>query len=69
MTRSASTAATEPIFAGKIDVDEGEFVRELTELSRKYQIGISGSMTLFVMEPEDFERRYSCNEQSRLSFS
>lgn len=66
MTRSA---ATEPISGGQIDVDEGEFVRELTELSRKYQIGISGSMTLFVMEPEDFERRYSSNKQSQLSFS
>jgi len=44
------------------------FERELTELSRKHSIGLAGSITLFVMEPDDFERHYRSNDQSQLHF-
>jgi hypothetical protein len=69
MTRSAAAVAREPISRAQAEVDVAAFERELTELSRKYQIGIAGSMTLFVMEPDDFDRRYSSNKESQLSFS
>ena len=69
MTRSAAAVASEPVSTAQVGVDVAAFERELTELSRKHQIGITGSMTLFVMEPDDFERRYSSNKESQLSFS
>lgn len=49
-------------------VDTAGFEKELTDASRKYGIGITGSVTLFVMEPEDFERKYVSNSESSLDF-
>jgi hypothetical protein len=46
-----------------------QFEVELTALSRKFGIGITGSPVLFVMEPDDFERKYLSDEGSRLHFS
>jgi hypothetical protein len=69
MTSSTAALARESISTAQVTVDIAAFERDLTELSRKHQIGITGSMTLFVMEPDDFERRYSSNKQSQLSFS
>jgi hypothetical protein len=46
-------------------VDVTAFERELTEISRKYGIGLTGTMTLFIMESDDFERKYSSDAQSR----
>lgn len=66
-TAVARKAAAAP--ASEAVVDVAAFERELTELSRKHRVGITGSMTLFVMEPDDFERRYSSDEQSRLQFA
>lgn len=45
-----------------------EFLSELTELSRKYKMGITGNPVLFILEKDDFERNYSCDAQSSLSF-
>jgi hypothetical protein len=43
------------------------FLKGLTELSRRFQIGITGSPELYLMEsPEDDERRYRCDDESRL---
>jgi hypothetical protein len=69
MTRSAAALARELVSTAQARVDVAAFERELTELSRKHRIGITGSMTLFVVEPDDFERRYSSDEQSRLQFA
>jgi hypothetical protein len=60
---------TKVVPAAEVAVDAALFERELTELSRKHRIGITGSMTLFVMEPDDFERRYSSDEKSQLQFA
>lgn len=44
------------------------FLDGLTELSRKHKIGIAGSPVLFLVEQDDFEREYSCDAESNLSF-
>jgi hypothetical protein len=44
------------------------FLDGLTELSRKHKMGIAGSPVLFLIEPEDLEREYSCDAESNLSF-
>jgi hypothetical protein len=54
--------------AQKPAVDTAAFERDLTELSRRHGIGIAGSATLFVMEPDDYDRTYSSDAQSRLQF-
>ncbi len=69
MSIAAAYTGTETAPATKATVDVALFERELTELSRKHRVGITGSMTLFVMEPDDFERRYSSDDQSRLQFT
>ena len=43
-----------------------EFLFELTELSRKYHLAINGEPDLFVMEVEDYEIVYFCDDDSRL---
>jgi hypothetical protein len=44
------------------------FLDALTEISRRYKIGVTGEPILFVMEDDDLERIYSCDAESRLSF-
>ena len=43
------------------------FLSELTELSAKYGIGITGSPILFVMKEEDFPYSYRIDSESNLS--
>lgn len=45
-----------------------KFVEELTELSRKYGIGIADEPTLFVFETEDQDREYAIDDESRLTY-
>jgi hypothetical protein len=68
MSIAAARTSARAVPAIKATVDVAAFERELTELSRKHRVGIAGSITLFVMEPDDFDRRYSSDEQSRLQF-
>lgn len=42
------------------------FVRELTDLSHKYGIGITGSPALFLLDRDDFALAYDCDDQSKL---
>jgi hypothetical protein len=52
----------------KIEADQtANFLAELTELSARYGIAITGDPTLFVMEPEDRAFSYRANDESRLS--
>lgn len=44
------------------------FLDELTELSHKHGLGITGYPALFVLEADDTERRYSCDDDSQLEF-
>lgn len=44
------------------------FLQELTELSRKYKIGITGNPILFCLEDEDFDRNYSSDADSALVY-
>lgn len=48
--------------------DEREFLAELTALSQKYRLGIAGDAVIFIMEFDDDERVYSCDDQSKLFF-
>lgn len=49
--------------------DEDLFLEELTNLSRKYKIGITGNPVLFVyMGLPDNERTYTSDEYSNLIF-
>ena len=43
------------------------FLSELTALSMKYGIAITGTPVLFVMEPEDYEFPYRIDGDSNLS--
>lgn len=45
-----------------------EFLRELTDLSHRYQIGIAEEPVLFIMEPEDRDIAYQCDAESRLTY-
>lgn len=45
-----------------------EFLRELTELSRRYRLGIAGPVTLFSMENDDFDRAYRWQDDDRVEF-
>ena len=44
-----------------------EFLAELTELSVKHGIGITGAPVLFLMEQEDFAATYTIDAESNLS--
>ena len=51
-----------------VDTNLDFFLRELTELSLKYRIGITEPVGLFVMEDQDFDLVYSCDADGRLVF-
>jgi hypothetical protein len=44
------------------------FTRDLTELSIKHRIGITGEPTLFILEDIDLDRTYTCDADSRLIY-
>jgi hypothetical protein len=48
--------------------ETGKFLRELTELSRRFRLGIAGPVTLFLMEEDDFDRAYRCEDDDRIEF-
>jgi hypothetical protein len=45
------------------------FLAELAELSRRFGLSISDGAFLYVMEPEDYARSYSADDESALSFT
>lgn len=45
------------------------FLRELSDLSRKHGLGITGAPTLFIMEPVDWQLSYCSDANSNLSLS
>jgi hypothetical protein len=52
-----------------VELDKAErFLRELTEISIKYGVGISGPFDIFVMEEDDFERRYTDDGRGKYEF-
>ncbi len=44
------------------------FLDALTELSRRFSLGITQEGVLFELESDDFERTYTCDEESRLIY-
>lgn len=47
---------------------ERQFLSELTELSQKYRLGVTGDALLFIMEWDDDGRTYTTDSESRLFF-
>lgn len=45
-----------------------DFLRELTELSLKHKLGISGPFDLFVMEYDDLDRTYCDDKRGKYEF-
>lgn len=45
-----------------------DFLNDLSELSYRHGIAISGTPELFLMLHEDYQSAYECNADSRLSF-
>jgi hypothetical protein len=45
-----------------------QFENALTELSRKFGIGIVGEPILFVLESDDYDRKYRTDANSKLLF-
>jgi hypothetical protein len=54
------------IQAPQIDPDVEAFAHELSELCRKFGLGITGTPIAFIMERDDFLHEYKVDEQSRL---
>lgn len=49
-------------------IDElNEFLSELTRVSHKHGIAISGEPELFLMERDDYAHSYACDASSRLA--
>jgi hypothetical protein len=44
------------------------FLNDLTELSLKHGLGINEGGVLYELESDDYERRYSCDEDSKIDF-
>jgi hypothetical protein len=44
------------------------FLAELTELSRRHKIGITGDPVLFCLEDEDLDLNYSSDADSKLTY-
>lgn len=44
------------------------FLSDLTELSRKHKIALSGDAAMFEMEPEDMDTEYRADDDSIISF-
>ena len=51
------------------DAQLQEFLRDLTALSHRHGIGITGSPTLFLLERDDFALGYGCDEKSKLTLA
>ncbi len=62
-TRALKLVASE---APSVSERTEAFVRELTDLSHKYGIGITGSPVLFLLVRDDFALAYDCDDQSKL---
>ncbi len=49
--------------------DVSEFLEQLTELSRKFGVGITGMPVLFLLEKDDYDRRYRSDTESSLDYA
>lgn len=50
------------------ELKAAEFLLELTELSRRHRLALTGSPVMFEMEPEDMGGKYWANSESVLEF-
>ena len=53
----------------RVEPDVEGFTRELSDLCRRYGVGLSGNAVLFVMEQDDYQLNYSARDGSTLVFS
>lgn len=44
------------------------FLDALTEISKRYRIGVTGDPILFILEDVDLDRVYSCDAESKLVY-
>ena len=67
---STARAAVELMANSSEDVDAKfeAFTKDLTELSLRHRIGITGEPILFVLEDIDLDRYYTCDAESRLDY-
>lgn len=52
-----------------VEPDIEGFTRELSDLCRRYGVGLTGNAVLFVMEQDDYQLNYSARDGSTLVFS
>ena len=45
------------------------FLKELTEISFRFGLAITGAPFLFLLEPEDYDRCYRVDATDRINFS
>lgn len=66
MSQAVKTLSTPDVNETSTDLEP--FLIELTELSRKYKIGIARDPVLFCLEDEDVDRAYSSDADSALAY-
>jgi len=66
MSQAVQTLSTPD--ANETSTELVPFLTELTELSRKYKIGITGDPVLFCLEDEDLDRTYASDADSALVY-
>jgi hypothetical protein len=54
--------------AAELDQAAALFLEALNELSQCHGIGLTGGMNLFLMECDDYERKYTVDVESRVEF-
>jgi len=57
-----------PVAQKQPDSQLESFLRELTDLSRKYEIGITDQAEVFIMENDDSNLVYICDADGKLAF-
>jgi hypothetical protein len=64
-----ATVLERPIAGQQAAVDLTGFLADLTSLSHRYGVGIADGATLFLLEREDFSRRFSADSESLLGYT
>jgi hypothetical protein len=66
--KDADAQATTADQKSNSDDKLADFLREMTELARKYQMGIAGPFDIFEMDADDSERKYREDGRGKWEF-